>query len=148
MKRLLGIVVLGLLICGNAYAFNFKEDIKTYSQKNEGVVSVIYVLNRCSGLLTYTAAMLLNESGKKNVAEKYMDHSLIIFHTAINLHSKHHSVSYDKAREILTKKRSKLINFYRDDAEKLFLRNGSYLSGYILEDIKECKGTAEFLKNS
>ena len=147
MKRLLGIVVLGLLICGNAFAFNFKEDIKTYSQKNEGVVSAIYVLNRCSGLLTYTVAMLLNESGETNVAKKYMDNNLIIFDAAIKFHSKHHSVSYDKAREILTKKRSKLINFYRDDAEKLFLRNGSYLSGYILEDIKECIGTAEFLKN-
>ena len=140
-------MVLGLLLCGNAFAFNFQEDIKTYSQKNEGVVSGIYVLNRCSGLLTYTAAMLLNEPGKKNVAKKYMDNNLIVFDTAIKLHSKHHNVSYDKATEILVKKRTKLINFYRDDAEKLFLRNGSYLSGYILEDLKECIGTADFLKN-
>ena len=52
--------------------------------------------------------MLLNESGKKNVAEKNMDHSLIILHTAINLHSKNQNVSYKKAREIITKKKKPL----------------------------------------
>ena len=146
MKKLLSIVVLGLLFIGNAYAFNFKEDIKTYSEKNEGVVSSIYVLNRCSGLLSYIAALIINE-GKKKVAENYIDYSVITIHTATLFHSNHHSVDYEKAREILVKRRTELINYYRDDAEKLFLRNGTYLSGYILEDFKECIAAAEFLKN-
>ena len=147
MKKLLGILVLILLFSGNAYAFNFKENIETYSLKNEGVVSSIYILNRCSGLLTFVAALTINEPGKKNVAEKYIDYSVITIHAATIFHSNHHSMNYEKAREILVKRRTELINYYRDDAEKLFLRNGSRISGYILEDIKQCITVSEFFKN-
>ena len=147
MKKLLGIIVLGLLLSGNAYAFNFKEDIETYSLKNEGVVSSIYVLNRCSGLLIFVAALTTNEPGKKNVAEKYIDYGVITIHAATIFHSNHHSVDYKNAREILLKRRAELINYYRDDAEKLFLRNGSRISGHILEDLKQCITVSEFFKN-
>ena len=51
-------------------------------------------------------------------------------------------MNYEKAREILVKRRTELINYYRDDAEKLFLKNGTYLSGYILKDVKECIAAA------
>jgi len=147
VKKFLSILVLGLLFVGSAYAFNFKEDIKTYSEKNDGVVSSIYVLNRCSGLLTYVAALTIKEPGQKKTGEKFIDYSVIAIHNATIFHSSHHNVNYEKAREILLKRRTELINYYRDDAEKLFLRNGTYLSGYILKDVKECIAVAEFLKN-
>jgi spermidine/putrescine-binding protein len=147
MKKLLGILILSLLLKGNANAFNFKEDIETYSLKNEGVVSSIYILNRCSGLFTFVAAMVINEPGNKDLAEKYIDYSVTTIHAATIFHSNHHSVDYEKAREILMKRRTELINHYKDDAEKLFLRNGSYISDYILEDVKQCIAASEFFKN-
>ena len=148
MKKLLSILIFILLFNSNAIAFNFKEDIDKYGSKNEGVVSSIYILNRCSGLLQYVAAMTINAEGKKNTVEKYIDFSLITIHAATRLHSNLHSVSYTKAREILLAKRTKLINFYKEDAEKLILMNGRFLSGHILKDTKTCLLLAQFAKNN
>ena len=147
MKKLLGIVVLGLLLSGNAYAYNFKETINQYSKVNEGNVATIYVLTRCSALLSFTSAMIINESGQNKTSKIYKDYSIIAIHTATNVYLKHHGVSYDKARENLLERRMRLISFYREDAKELFLRNGSYLSGYIREDLETCTFVSKSLIN-
>ena len=138
MKKLLGIMVLGLLLSGNAYAYNFKETINQYSLVNKGVVSTIYILNRCSGLLTYTSSMMLKEPDQKEIALKYIDLSTVSIDTASKLYSKHHNVSYEQASEILFKRLIKLESFYREDAKELFLRNGSYLSGHVWDNFDTC----------
>tara|TARA_B100001540_G_scaffold269835_1_gene252714 strand:+ start:459 stop:905 length:447 start_codon:yes stop_codon:yes gene_type:complete len=147
MKKLLGIVVLGLLLSGNVYAYNFKETINQYSSINKGKVATIYVLTRCSALLKFTSAMILNESGKNKIYKMYTDYDIIAIHTATKVFSNHHRVSYDKARENLLERRMRLISFYREDAKELFLRNGSYLSGYIREDLETCVLVSNTIKN-
>ena len=138
MKKILGIIILSFIFSGNVFAYNFKETINQYSLVNKGVVSTIYILNRCSGLLTYTSSMMLKEPDQKELALKYIDLSTVSIDTASKLYSKHHSVSYEQASEILFKRLIKLESFYRADAKELFLRNGSYLSGHVWDDFDTC----------
>ena len=138
MKKILGIIILSFIFSGNVFAYNFKETINQYSLVNKGVVSTIYILNRCSGLLTYTSSMMLKEPDQKELALKYIDLSTVSIDTASKLYSKHHSVSYEQASEILFKRLIKLESFYRADAKELFLKNGSYLSGHVWDDFDTC----------
>ena len=131
-------MVLGLLFSGNAYAYNFKETINQYSKVNKGDVATIYVLTRCSALLSFTSAMIINESGQNKTSKIYTDYNIIAIHTATKVYLKHHGVSYDKARQNLLERRIRLISFYREDAKELFLRNGSYLSGHVRDDFDTC----------
>ena len=147
MKKLLRIVVLGLFLSGNAFAYNFKETINNYSLNNKGVVSTIYILNRCSGLLTYTSSMMLKEPNGKEIAMKYIDLSTVSLDTASRLYAKHHGVSYEEAGDVLFKRLIKLESFYREDAKELFLRNGSYLSGHVWEDFDTCITVIESIIN-
>ena len=147
MKKILGIIVLGLLLSGNAYAYNFKETINQYSSVNKGNVATIYVLTRCSALLSFTSAMIINESGQNKNSKIYTDYSIIVIHAATKVYLNHHGVSYDEARENLLERRMRLISFYREDAKELFLRNGSYLSGYIRGDLETCVLVSETIKN-
>ena len=39
-----------------------------------------------------------------------------------------------------------LINFYEEDSKKLFLQNGNYLSGHIMDDLGNCSATLQKLK--
>ena len=55
MKKTLGIMVLGFLLSGNAYALNFKQNLSEYKETKKGTTSAIYVLNRCTGILTYNS---------------------------------------------------------------------------------------------
>ena len=148
MKKLfLSILVICSLLGGNAYAYNFKETINQYSSANKGNVAIIYVLTRCSALLSFTSAMIINESGQNKNSKIYTDYSIIAIHAATKVYLNHHSVTYDKARENLLERRMRLISFYREDAKELFLRNGSYLSGYILGDLETCVLVSETIKN-
>jgi len=138
MKKILSIICLSFLLSGNVFAYNFKVTINEYSLSNKGVVSSIYILNRCSGVLVYLSSMLLKEPDQKKAALKYIDYSTVATHNASKLYSKHHNVSYEKANDVLFNRMVKLENFYREDAKELFLRNGSYLSGHVWEDLDTC----------
>jgi predicted HTH domain antitoxin len=81
---------------------------------------------------------MLKEPDQKELALKYIDLSTVSIDTASKLYSKHHSVSYEQASEILFKRLIKLESFYRADAKELFLRNGSYLSGHVWDDFDTC----------
>ena len=141
MKRLLGIVVMGLLWCNVAFTFNFPQTLNQYSNENKGIVSSIYILNRCSGALTYLSSMLLKEPDQKKTALIYLDYSNQSIDYASKLYSKHHNVTYAKASEINLERMMKLEQLYREDAKELFLKNGTYLSGHVFEDLQTCVST-------
>ena len=145
ITKFLGIVVLSLSLNGNAFAFNFTQSINEYLKENKGVVSTIYVLNRCSGALTYLGSMLLKEPDQKQKAMEYLSYSTKSIDYASKLYSKHHNVTYSQANDINLERMMKLENLYREDAKELFLRNGLYLSGHVFEDLQSCVQT---LKNN
>ena len=62
MKKFLEILVLGLLLSGNAYSLNFNENLGDYEKNNAGHTSTIYILNRCSGILSYVTSLMLKEN--------------------------------------------------------------------------------------
>ena len=82
MKKFILFIFISFLFGGKVFAYNFKETINNYSLNNKGVVSSIYILNRCSGLLTYTSSMMLKEPNGKELAMKYIDLSTVSLDTA------------------------------------------------------------------
>ena len=62
MKKLLSIIVLIFLLSGNAYALNFNQNLGDYEKNNPGNTATIYVLNRCSGILSYVSSLMFKEN--------------------------------------------------------------------------------------
>ena len=85
--------------------------------------------------------MLLKEPGQKKTALIYLDYSNQSIDYASKLYLKHHNVTYAKASDINLERMMKLEQLFREDAKELFLKNGSYLSGHVFEDLQTCVST-------
>tara|TARA_A100001011_G_C13851634_1_gene651167 strand:- start:122 stop:532 length:411 start_codon:yes stop_codon:yes gene_type:complete len=131
------------LISQKAHSFNFNETIEEYSAKNSGIVSAIYILNRCSGVFTYTSSMLLKEPGQYDKAMNLLKNSNKSIDFASKLYSKHHNTSYEKASEISLNRMMKMDQMYREDAKELFVKNGGYLTGHVIDDLGVCSATLQ-----
>ena len=145
MKRLLSIVILSLFFNGNAYSLNFNQKISKYAEEpNMGVTSLIYILNRCTGILTYNSIMMFKENTDVGLHYNLMSSSLM--HLASKYYSKHNNVSFDVALEVNSKRMMQLDEYYRQDAKEMFLKNGHYLTGIVGDDLKFCEDLHEDLK--
>ena len=138
MKKFLGIFILSFIFINPAISKNFNEDIETYYSKNSGMVSTIYGLNRCSGVLTYMASMLFKEPDQKKNALTYVKLSSKATEYASKLHSKHNNISFTKALTSMEKKMMQMDELYRKDAKENFLKKGRYISSIINSDIDYC----------
>jgi len=144
MKKLLGIVVLGLFLNGNAYSLNFNQKLSDYMEPNMGVTSLIYVLNRCTGILTYNSIMMFKEN--TDVGLYYNQMSAEMMNLASKFYAKHNNVSFDLALDINSKRMMQLDEYYRQDANEMFLKNGRYITGIVGEDLIFCEALHEDLK--
>ena len=140
MKKLLGIVVLGLLLNGNAYSLNFNQNLGDYEKNNPGNTATIYVLNRCSGILSYVTSLMLKEDTEAALKFNLMGSKFIKFSSL--LIAKHNSTSLEDAKNISLNRMMQLEKLYRQDAKEMFLKNGKYLSGILKFDLQFCTGVA------
>ncbi len=144
MKKLLGIIFLSLFLNSSAYSLNINQKLSDYMEPNMGVTSLIYVLNRCTGILTYNSIMMFKENA--DVGLYYNQMSADMMNLASKFYAKHSNVSFDTALDINSKRMMQLEEYYRQDANEMFLKNGRYLTGIVGDDLIFCEALHDDLK--
>ena len=142
----LKINILIIFLTTSSQALNFKE-LENYLQNNSGIVSAIYVYQRCTAITHFTH-LKLKKSGNDKAREMKLisDHFFIL---AENFYKKHNDLSDDISQKKTLEVVKKMIKLYEEDAEEMRIKNGLIFSGIISKDIKTCqiayKKTREFL---
>ena len=145
ITKILGIVVLVLFLSSSAHSLNFNQRISKYAEEPDlGTTSLIYIFNRCTGILTYNSIMMFKENTDVGLYYNLMSSSLM--HLASKYYSKHNNVSFDVALEVNSKRMMQLDEYYRQDAKEMFLKNGRYLTGIVGDDLKFCEDLHDDLK--
>ena len=138
MKKLLGIVVLGLLLSINsvkAYPFVKLEDYLTTNSTEDPSIS-IYTFNRCAALSQFMSAISYERD--KNLADKYQKRQFLFLTAAIDLHKNLFKVSDDKAMADLTKVQRQIAELYKEEGNNSYIRTGSHLNSDLKSDLKIC----------
>ena len=133
MKKLLGIIFLSLFLNSSAYSLNINQKLSDYILTNKGVNSIIYVMNRCTGILTYNSIMMFKENA--DVGLYYNQMSADLMNLASKYYAKNNNVSFDMALDVNSKRMMQLDEYYRQDANEMFLKNGMYLTGIVGADL-------------
>ena len=147
MKKLLGIVVLSLFLSSNAFTFNFPQSLTEYKKQNLGTESDIYMMNRCSAVFNWYGSYLI-KSNDINNSSAFLKASSDMLEYSIIIYSKTRNLDFNKSHKVMSDRLMSLINFYEEDSKKLFLQNGNYLSGHIMDDLGNCSATFQKLKGN
>ena len=137
MKKLLGIIVLGLLLSGNAYAFPFtklQEYLSTNSAEDPSIT--IYTFNRCAALSQFISAISYERD--KSLADKYQKRQFAFLMSAAKLHMDLFNVSEDKAIADLTKAQREMAMLYMEEGNSSYVKTGSHLNSSINSDRAIC----------
>tara|TARA_Y100001970_G_scaffold277821_1_gene382612 strand:+ start:2658 stop:3107 length:450 start_codon:yes stop_codon:yes gene_type:complete len=145
MKKFLSFLVISFVMTSNAYSLNFNQKLSDYLENNKGVTSIIYILNRCTGILTYNSIMMFKENAEVGLYYNFMSSELM--NLASKYYANHNNVSFDMALEVNSKRMMQLEEYYRQDADEMFLKNGMYLTGIVNSDLMFCENLNEDLKN-
>jgi hypothetical protein len=147
MKKILVIIALSLLLSGNAFSFNFKQTLNDYKKQNTGVESDIYMMNRCSAVFNWQASNLIKINDIET-SKAYLGASEDMLKYSIIIYSKTRNLDFESSKKAMSNRLLTLINFYNEDAKKLFLQTGNYLSGHIKDDLGNCAATLKMIKNN
>ena len=148
MKKLLGILVLGLLWC-NVSAAQSMIPLKKYvidnSQYVEDPITLTYVLKRCGAAYLYAAAITKDKDKEtaKTLAQAYQEVTMF----AAQVLMKEMNWSEEVATKSLFTDIENMLNYYEKDGNDSFARTGTYMmNNYIAEDIIFCNGVLESIK--
>ena len=141
-------IILLLISTNLLFAKNFNQSLADYYSKNKGMTETIYTLNRCAGVLVYTASMLFKEPDQQNNALTYVQLSSSATEYATRMYASYSNVSLDKALSSMENKMMQLEKLYREDAKEFFLKNGRYFSPIIKSDNDFCVQTLKILSNN
>ena len=147
MKKLLTIVVLGLLLSGNAFAMEMSSIEKYLSDKKpDDYAATIYSMIRCSALNQYFSLVILSGGKKSSTENKFDKRSEKFALVASQLDSKMSGSEFKKSATMVFDVRSKTFDLYLKDGEENWIRTGSKFSdSYIDEDRLWCE--ALYLNN-
>ena len=137
MKRIC-LIILFFLNFSYSYALNFNENISSYSSKNKGVTSMIYVFNRCAGVTGYLHSMLEKEPGEQKTSNIYLNISAAMSSRAAELYSKHNKVDNNKSVDESLKRAVNIMQLYQADSKENFIKSGNYLTGIVKQDLEYC----------
>ena len=137
MKKLLGIVVLGLLSITSVKAFPFVK-LEEYLTTNsvEDAATTIYTFNRCAALSQFISAISYERN--KNLAEQHKNRQFTFLMSAVSLHKKLFNVSDDKAMEDLSKVQRQMAELYRIEGNDSYIKTGSHLNLDLKSDLSIC----------
>lgn len=138
MNKILLIFLTLIFSTNKSYALNFNENLINYSNKNKGTTSMIYVLNRCSGVTGYLHSMLENEPNQQQASKMYLNISSLMTSRASEAYSKHSKTDINKSLDENLKRAVIMMKFYQADAKENFLKTGAYLNGIVKQDLDYC----------
>ncbi len=148
MKKLLGIVVLGLLWCNVSAAqsmISLKKYVIDNSQYVEDPITLTYVLKRCGAAYLYAASITKDKDQKisEHFAKAYAKVTMFagqVLMTEMNW-------SEEVASKSIYTDLNNMMKYYEKDGNDFFARTGNYMmDNYIAEDIILCNGVLESIK--
>ena len=141
MKKLLGIVVLGLLLSSNAYAGSMiplKQYIEENEQYLEDPITYTYILKRCSALYLYVATITKDKD--QTLASAYLEFYRKLSLEAAQILKEKMDWTEDVAGKSVIKDLDKMVKYYSEDGQDSYARTGAYTeNNYIGEDLRVCK---------
>ena len=146
MKKLLAIIVLGLLFSRNVNAQSMiplKQYVKENKQYSKDPITQTYVLKRCSAAYIYAAAITKDKLNPENLLSAFQK----TFNFATTILIKKMKWSEEVAAKSLKTDIDNMMKFYEKDGNESFAKTGMYMmDNYIGEDLNFCKSIVESIK--
>jgi len=150
MKKLFStILVLGLILVGNAYAGSLIP-LNKYLQDNDEYlqdpITITYVVNRCSAVYLYVGAITKKKDEK--TANQFVDAHL----KALRFSNEILIIQMNYSKKLASEKNIKdidgMYSYYEKDGQDNFTRTGNYIqNSYIGEDVVKCNEIMNVLYN-
>jgi hypothetical protein len=140
MKKLLGIVFLGLLLSGNAMSANLKP-LTQYLEDNQDTINdptvTSYLLTRCGAFYTFVAAITFKKNSElSDTFQKYS--TKLLTYNALHMMKKF-NLNEDEAFKSTNDAHKMMSKYYKEDGQEFFAKTGEYLSGTPLQgDLDVC----------
>ena len=142
MKKLLAIVVLGLLFCGSANSESLKplsEYIEENQDNSDDPAFMFYITTRCAANYRYGAILLLKQE-LKTQSKNFHDISVKLKVAAIKVLINKSGHTNDEAVKAVLENTKDIYDRYIKDGKEHYSKTGSYINGsYIEDDLSICK---------
>ena len=140
MKKLLGIVVLGLLWCNISFAQSLKP-LQKYIDENANSINdpvvVSYMLKRCGAVYIFASA--ITKDTDKDTAEAMRRISNDAILNAGKILIEKLKWSKEETTKSLETDLTKMVEYYKKDGSDFFARTGLYMQdNYIADDVYIC----------
>ena len=140
MKKLLGIIVLGLLLGGNVKAqslISINKYLKDNINSLEDPITLTYLMNRCSA--AYIFASVVTNKTMPDSADKFTEVANKVYLFSIEILIRDLKYEYKVADSKTKKEIDAMFNYYQKDGEDIYARTGKYMeNSYIGEDLQQC----------
>jgi hypothetical protein len=139
VKKLVGIVILGLLLSGNAFGQSMVS-LKTYVEKNKNDENYLdYIFYRCSAAYTYAG---------RSTKDKQIQNEIILVASSIHIYRakvlmKTMGLTIDSAFKRVDDHITLIHQLYINDGYEYHAKTGDYLAPYIKEDLLVCRELLE-----
>jgi hypothetical protein len=141
MKKLLALIVLGLLLSENAFAqsmISISKYIQKNSQNSKDPIAQVYISKRCSAVYLYM--FTLTEVRDPKTAENYVKAYEDLFFSAAKILVKFGNLDLETASNEVSKDLDNMMKYYIKDGEDYFIRTGTHvMDNYIGDDLRFCK---------
>ena len=140
MKKVLGIIILGLLLSGNAMSANLKP-LTQYAEENKDSMNdptvLSYLLTRCGAFYTFVAAITFEKNSElSDTFQKYS--TKLLTYNALHMMKKFNR-NEDEAFKSTNDAHKMMSKYYKEDGQEFFAKTGEYLSGTPLQgDLDVC----------
>ena len=139
MKKLLGIVVLGFLLSGNAFGQSMVS-LKTYMEKNHNDEDfAYYTYYRCTAVYSYATRSTTNEE----LRNKLSQYSRAIMSFSMKALSREMKLDPETAIQRVSDHVELIHKIYIKDGYEHHAKTGNYLAPYIKTDMMTCKEAFE-----
>ena len=140
MKKLLSIIVLGLLLGGNVQAqslISINKYLKDNINSLEDPITLTYLMNRCSA--AYIFASVVTNKTMPDSADKFTEVANKVYLFSIEILIRDLKYEYKVADSKTKKEIDAMFNYYQKDGEDIYARTGKYMeNSYIGEDLQQC----------
>ena len=140
MKKLLGILVLGLILCNISFAQSLKP-LQKYIDENANSINdpvvVSYMLKRCGAVYIFASAITRDTSIDKAEVMGRISNEAILNAGMILIEKL--KWSEEETTKSLQSDVTKMVEYYKKDGSDFFARTGFYIhDNYIGDDVYIC----------